>query len=147
MLRRRAVTHTAHRSHGKPRDSFHSVLCQLTDLFSLAHRVDHWQLSSATSHHFLSDNRAANARRGVANWLDPNVNTLAKQLTERGYQVGHFGKWHMGGQRDVDDAPLITQYGFKQSLTNFEGLDHAFCRCAMPSMARPSRNTTWEART
>ena len=28
----------------------------------------------------------------------------------------------MGGQRDVDDAPLITEYGFETSLTNFEGL-------------------------
>ncbi len=68
------------------------------------------------------DNRAANGRRGVANWLDPDVTTLAKQLSKRGYRVGHFGKWHMGGQRDVGDAPLITQYGFNQSLTNFEGL-------------------------
>jgi hypothetical protein len=25
--------------------------------------------------------------------------------------TGHFGKWHMGGQRDVDDAPPITAYG------------------------------------
>jgi arylsulfatase A-like enzyme len=28
----------------------------------------------------------------------------------------------MGGQRDVADAPLITEYGFAASLTNFEGL-------------------------
>ena len=28
----------------------------------------------------------------------------------------------MGGQRDVADAPLITEYGFDRSLTNFEGL-------------------------
>jgi uncharacterized sulfatase len=28
----------------------------------------------------------------------------------------------MGGQRDVGDAPLITAYGFDDSLTNFEGL-------------------------
>jgi arylsulfatase A-like enzyme len=28
----------------------------------------------------------------------------------------------MGGQRDVADAPLITEYGFATSLTNFEGL-------------------------
>ncbi|MEY4243428.1 MAG: hypothetical protein RLZZ245_1013, partial [Verrucomicrobiota bacterium] len=36
--------------------------------------------------------------------------------------TGHFGKWHMGGQRDVDDAPPITAYGFDASLTNFEGM-------------------------
>lgn len=36
--------------------------------------------------------------------------------------TGHFGKWHLGGQRDVDDAPPITAYGFDESLTNFEGM-------------------------
>jgi hypothetical protein len=28
----------------------------------------------------------------------------------------------MGGQRDVNDAPPITEYGFDRSLTNFEGM-------------------------
>ena len=28
----------------------------------------------------------------------------------------------MGGQRNVADAPAITEYGFDQSLTNFEGM-------------------------
>ena len=43
-------------------------------------------------------------------------------LQEKGYQTGFFGKWHMGGQRDVGEAPLITEYGFDESLTNFEGM-------------------------
>lgn len=47
---------------------------------------------------------------------------LARELNRAGYATGHFGKWFMGGQRDVGDAPQITQYGFDQSLTNFEGL-------------------------
>ena len=47
---------------------------------------------------------------------------LARSLQQAGYATGHFGKWHMGGQRDVGDAPLITEYGFDESLTNFEGL-------------------------
>src|SRR5690606_33834171 len=38
------------------------------------------------------------------------------------YATGHFGKWHMGGQRDVDEAPGIVEYGFDKSLTNFEGM-------------------------
>ncbi|MCX6953544.1 MAG: sulfatase-like hydrolase/transferase, partial [Verrucomicrobia bacterium] len=29
---------------------------------------------------------------------------------------------HMGGQRDVGEAPLITEYGYDQTLTQFEGL-------------------------
>jgi uncharacterized sulfatase len=75
-----------------------------------------WRITS-----FLN-NRADNARRGVANWLDPKAPTLARILQQNGYATGHFGKWHLGGQRDVDDAPPITAYGFDASLTNFEGM-------------------------
>ena len=66
--------------------------------------------------------RAENDRRGMAQWLDPKAPTLARALQQAGYATGHFGKWHMGGQRDVGEAPLITEYGFDQSLTQFEGL-------------------------
>ncbi len=66
--------------------------------------------------------RAENDRRGMAQWLDPSAPTLARALHDAGYSTGHFGKWHMGGQRDVGEAPLITEYGFDESLTQFEGL-------------------------
>lgn len=66
--------------------------------------------------------RKLNQDRGIANWLDPKAPMLARELKKNGYRTGHFGKWHMGGQRDVGEAPLITEYGFDQSLTNFEGL-------------------------
>jgi uncharacterized sulfatase len=72
--------------------------------------------------HSYLNNRADNARRGVANWLDPKAPTMARVLQQNGYATGHFGKWHLGGQRDVDDAPPITAYGFDESLTNFEGM-------------------------
>ncbi|MGH7199802.1 MAG: sulfatase-like hydrolase/transferase [Planctomycetaceae bacterium] len=75
-----------------------------------------WRISS-----FLS-NRAQNERRGMAQWLDPAAPSLARILKQAGYTTGHFGKWHMGGQRDVGEAPLISEYGFEESLTNFEGL-------------------------
>ena len=75
-----------------------------------------WRITS-----FLN-NRADNARRGVADWLDPRAPMLARFLQQSGYATGHFGKWHLGGQRDVADAPLIVEYGFDESLTNFEGL-------------------------
>ena len=58
----------------------------------------------------------------MAQWLDPKDPMLARYLKQAGYATGHFGKWHMGGQRDVGEAPLITEYGFDASLTNFEGL-------------------------
>lgn len=75
-----------------------------------------WRITS-----FLN-NRADNERRGVAQWLDPQAPVLARFLQQEGYATGHFGKWHLGGQRDVGEAPLITAYGFDESLTNFEGL-------------------------
>ena len=75
-----------------------------------------WRITS-----YLS-NRKHNNARGIAQWLDLSAPMLAGMLHDSGYATGHFGKWHMGGQRDVGDAPLITEYGFDASLTNFEGL-------------------------
>ena len=75
-----------------------------------------WKITS-----YLS-NRRHNNERGIAQWLDLKAPMLARILHEQGYATGHFGKWHMGGQRDVGEAPLITEYGFDASLTNFEGL-------------------------
>lgn len=75
-----------------------------------------WKITS-----FLSS-RKDNAQRGMANWLDTTAPMLAKDLKKAGYATGHFGKWHMGGQRDVNEAPKITEYGFDESLTNFEGM-------------------------
>ena len=75
-----------------------------------------WRISS------YLNNRQDNARRGVANWLEPSAPSLARVLQAAGYATGHFGKWHMGGQRDISEAPLIEEYGFDASLTNFEGL-------------------------
>lgn len=75
-----------------------------------------WRIES-----FLAS-RAENKKRDIANWLDPRAPSLGRILHDSGYATGHFGKWHLGGQRDVGNAPLITEYGFDQSYTSFEGL-------------------------
>ncbi len=75
-----------------------------------------WRINS-----FL-ETRASNTKRGMAQWLDVKAPSVARELQRAGYATGHFGKWHLGGQRDVGDAPLITEYGFDASLTQFEGL-------------------------
>jgi len=75
-----------------------------------------WRISS-----YLAK-REINENRGMDQWLSLEAPILARQLRQAGYATGHFGKWHMGGQRDVGEAPIITQYGFDRSLTNFEGL-------------------------
>jgi len=72
--------------------------------------------------HSYLNSRAGNANRGMANCLDPSAPTTAKKLKAAGYATAHFGKWHMGGGRDVDDAPLPQAYGFEESLVSFEGL-------------------------
>jgi arylsulfatase A-like enzyme len=84
--------------------------------------------------------RRSNDQRGMAQWLDPKAPMLARSLKEAGYATGHFGKWHMGGQRDVDDAPPITDYGFDASLTNFEGMGAKLLPLTLkPGQKKPGR--------
>ncbi len=84
--------------------------------------------------------RKNNKERGLQNWLDPEAPMLARSLKEAGYRTGHFGKWHMGGQRDVTEAPPITDYGFDTSLTNFEGMGPKLLPLTMePGWEKPGK--------
>ena len=75
-----------------------------------------WNITS-----FLADS-AANIQRGMAQYLDPTAPSVGRIFKENGYYTAHIGKWHMGGQRNVRGAPLISDFGFDASLTSFEGL-------------------------
>lgn len=70
---------------------------------------------------FIHDSKR-NREFGQANWLDPRLPTIPRTLRQAGYATGHFGKWHLGGGRDIGDAPLPAAYGFDESYTQFEGL-------------------------
>ncbi len=72
------------------------------------------------------DNRKANENRGMKNFLDLSAPSVARNIQNAGYYTAHIGKWHMGGGRDVGDAPMITKYGFDESVTQFEGLGERF---------------------
>ncbi|MBN8734610.1 MAG: sulfatase-like hydrolase/transferase [Acidobacteria bacterium] len=72
-------------------------------------------------HSFLAS-RQSNADLRMRDWLDPKAPCVARAFQQAGYATGHFGKWHMGGGRDVGDAPLPQAYGFDDSYTSFEGL-------------------------
>jgi len=93
-----------------------------------------WKITSYLCH------RRVNKQRGMVNWLDPKAPMLARSLKQNGYATGHFGKWHMGGQRDVAEAPPITDYGFDESLTNFEGMGPKLLPLTMkPGSDKPGR--------
>src|SRR3954453_9637462 len=68
------------------------------------------------------DSREKNRQRGMADFLDSSAPTIARNLKQAGYATAHFGKWHLGGGRDVDNAPLPKAYGIDECLTSFEGL-------------------------
>lgn len=73
-----------------------------------------WRLNS-----FLQD-RAGNRACGQADFLDPRAPSLARTLKAGGYATGHFGKWHLGGGRDVRDAPKFAAYGVDEHAGTYE---------------------------
>ena len=73
-----------------------------------------WRITS-----FLQD-RQGNRACQQADFLDPAAPSLARQLRAAGYATGHFGKWHMGGGRDVTDAPKFAAYGFDENASTWE---------------------------
>ena len=72
-------------------------------------------------HSYLAS-REQNKKRNMVDFLDGKAPSAARQLKAAGYATAHFGKWHMGGGRDVDDAPHPEVYGFDESSVMFEGL-------------------------
>lgn len=70
--------------------------------------------------------RAQNDLRGVRHCLSPKAPSVAKNIQNAGYYTAHIGKWHLGGGRDIADVPLITEYGFNESVTQFEGLGERY---------------------
>lgn len=69
------------------------------------------------------DNRKHNKNAEQADYLDTSAPTMAKFFKEAGYATGHFGKWHMGGGRDVTDAPGFEKYGFDEHNSTYESPD------------------------
>lgn len=73
-----------------------------------------WRITS-----YLHD-RKGNRESGQADFLDPAAPSIARQFKEAGYATAHFGKWHMGGGRDVTDAPKFSAYGFDENAGTWE---------------------------
>jgi arylsulfatase A-like enzyme len=69
------------------------------------------------------DNKKHNKNAEQADYLDSSAPTMAKFFKGAGYATGHFGKWHMGGGRDVKDAPGFEKYGFDEHNSTYESPD------------------------
>jgi arylsulfatase A-like enzyme len=79
------------------------------------------------------DDTTSNLNRDNANNLSLSAPSIVRAFHDAGYTTGHFGKWHMGGGRDVGYAigttagtnavaPRVVEYGYDQAWTQMEGL-------------------------
>ena len=73
-----------------------------------------WNITS-----FLQTKKG-NAGCEMADFLDPKAPTLPRAMKAAGYATGHFGKWHLGGGRDVTDAPKFAAYGYDENAGTYE---------------------------
>jgi arylsulfatase A-like enzyme len=73
-----------------------------------------WRITS-----FLQTKKG-NRECGQADFLDPAAPSLARTLKAASYATAHIGKWHMGGGRDVTDAPKFAAYGFDEHAGTYE---------------------------
>ena len=78
-----------------------------------------WRITS-----FLQS-RAGNAACRQADFLDPQAPSFVRAFKSAGYATAHIGKWHLGGGRDVTDAPKFAAYGYDVGLGTYESPEPA----------------------
>jgi arylsulfatase A-like enzyme len=68
----------------------------------------------------FEDTRAINRDCEQTDFLPPSAPALARVLKAAGYATAHFGKWHLGGGRDVTNAPPFSAYGYDEHVGTWE---------------------------
>ncbi|MBA4147255.1 MAG: sulfatase-like hydrolase/transferase [Verrucomicrobia bacterium] len=81
--------------------------------------------------------RQGNRAAGQADFLDPKAPSMVRTLKEAGYATAHIGKWHLGGGRDVTDAPPFSAYGYDEHVSTYES--------PAPDPALTATNWIWSA--
>ena len=84
------------------------------------------------------NNKASNKKCEQRNFLSDKNPSMARAFQSAGYATGHIGKWHMGGGRDVHNAPSIKNYGFDEYISTYESPD--------PEPAITATNWIWSAK-
>ncbi|MFM8273987.1 MAG: sulfatase [Gemmata sp.] len=69
--------------------------------------------------------KAGNRACEMVDYLDPKAPSLPRVLKGAGYATAHIGKWHLGGGRDVTDAPKFREYGYDLGLGTYESPEPA----------------------
>jgi len=77
-----------------------------------AFMTGHYPARHRVHGHFATHEQ--NASRGMPDWLDASVPTIAGLLKDNGYATAHFGKWHLGSG---PGAPEPSAYGFTDYRT------------------------------
>ena len=78
-----------------------------------------WQITS------YLQTRAGNRECEQADFLDPKAPSFVRAFKQAGYSTAHIGKWHLGGGRDVTDAPKFAAYGYDVGLGTYESPEPA----------------------
>lgn len=73
--------------------------------------------------HSFQNTRKSNLPIKQADYLNPIAPSMARALKNAGYATAHIGKWHMGGGRDIYNAPKFSLYGFDEHVGTYESPD------------------------
>lgn len=64
--------------------------------------------------------REGNRNAEMVDFLTTDAPTLPRTMKNGGYRTAHIGKWHLGGGRDVYNAPPFSAYGYDEYCSTYE---------------------------